>query len=1374
MAIDDYEGYDEDDSSRFDRDDDGFGDGGETPDLHSPFGELAGLEWDNDSAVEEELTARDAADEYIRAHEAGLTGNINPKRSKEDYEDWELEGAMTPATFMEHKLNTLGTSMKHAAHEILAGRVIATSDKQAHRLDAIAKNFSHLNEGVSNSEMADRMDFGGEQIPSDITGINPVGYQVAGVYHDDVTGQARKDRGAINVTLPNQHGRQHVGHQAGRGEENVYGHRTNMPSESETYRAMVYLEQTAGLAEQTGPGGALHGHTLNAERASKREEDQNLAYTLVGNIVDKHYLTAATKASDVYQLRRESAVSEIITYLIDADLAQQQSHIVPLPNEMFTEGMNITMGIYGSQQGAGWSTIEADQELAARGLTRKELNADIPYHKLLLQQIGSVRGTMAPFDKKKYGSDGGWSDESTAEGRARYLEGKAKQSEDWDTFYSDIKFVRETLRADGLTNRDESAGNDKRIAGKDMPDFDQAATAAFRNEVSGEAGMQSLSGWSGDAGHDPNPNPGQKSLTITSGVGWRNRDFGGSLKDLLGSVRHAKAAADGGANIQPAVDGTGLGGSEGRAGMHGAKAISEQEEEVMRYKSSYDELMKTEGMNYMDAINIVIANDGDQPPETGVFVGPARTEQEQYQQMVAINKPPKQGSKEWLAQREGLITASKGAPDLISGGSGKVAVDLAEQRLVEALPEGDFKEYRKLQLQVNNAYTTMGTDFESRVQDSFMKNKGQGLSAEVAFFERGEGADNIFGASPDARLYNEDGSSAGLLELKYLSQSRMKGSAERYEAQMQMQMMVTGESVTNFFAMSRETGEYVHKVVHADADYQNTLRLRGLSAMGLEKGINSQEELEMAKGQKFNAGNAPQGQKVSVDINKEAEEEMSVFSLARLTTPNLTYGRSRTREDVYGESYAGRFGSDEDQDNKARMVKEGVGSVEELNAIDAKESAHGEAIAANKSVDRNAKKVSDQAAKDAAADIKAMSAIHSEALRENAAANKAAAASARDLDKSFSSLMKAAGGVAKGLLSVANRANDSGMDVVRAAATSGMSEEAVRGMSDTLVEEGGLTEGQALSTIAAAGRQSDQFKNMAGLEAAYTPMVERYVASGLPGKLPTPMEMSKMSAEDRIPWAQDQINKGKTPEERRMIANTIGFEHLATAAGGGVDGEALQADGVFDGQAARDVNRGKTNIEHKGRTAAEVLLQSGGEAGGNVLGAANLAAGNAGLIKSSVALIKSAAALDAAAMVMAGGRKVGIRALAAAGGAVASGAGLAASSAALAGGAAGYGIYKLAEDTDTMADIGDGVGAAIDGTLAFFGNDDAQERRDNHNRLATLTDIDGPKAVAGQASKDNKKSPVNVTSTIVIAEDLITKTTDIDGDTIVDVHALGQ
>ncbi|MCK5017655.1 MAG: YqaJ viral recombinase family protein, partial [Candidatus Peribacteraceae bacterium] len=288
-----------------------------------------------------------------------------------------------------------------------------------------------------------------------------------------------------------------------------------------------------------------------------------------------------------------------------------------------------------------------------------------------------------------------------------------------------------------------------------------------------------------------------------------------------------------------------------KGGMYGEKGLSERDEYVdeqrvlEEYKKKY--------------------------PIASVEVG-ADTDRGRYLASVTGKQGvAEQGSAEWLAQRKGLVTGSVSTELGYEMGVETLAANMAAERL------GYGSKWR------GNAYTARGTRYEESARKSFLATEGKGLAYEEAYFETDPSKPG-FGVSPDGRLYNKDGSSAGLLELKVLSDGSMKKAVSDYNRQMQMQMAITGEAQTHFYALNADTGEYLHELVKSDPELQEELLLKGREALDLAAGLDKRGVSEMDKiikrgGRRKVGSTKPAGQEAKyVPSNGDKEAPMEVFN----------------------------------------------------------------------------------------------------------------------------------------------------------------------------------------------------------------------------------------------------------------------------------------------------------------------------------------------------------------------------------------------------------------------------------------------------------------------------------------------------------------
>jgi hypothetical protein len=533
-----------------------------------------------------------------------------------------------------------------------------------------------------------------------------------------------------------------------------------------------------------------------------------------------------------------------------------------------------------------------------------------------------------------------------------------------------------------------------------------------------------------------------------------------------------------------------------------------------------------------------------------------------------IDEGIEQRTPEWYAARKGLITAStlidKDGKQLTSE---QLALDLSKRKL------GVDKEF------IGNDYSAMGSRAEPKVLAAFlnkMKSEGTPLShKEVGLITKDEYGG--MGVSPDGRLFDAEGESAGLLEMKYLTKF---DNIEKYEAQMQMQMMVTGEEQTHFFAMNRYTDETVHKVIKADPKFQKKLKERIDAAQDIAGGLTTaksvkqlevklMEEVQTAA-QRSGKGDAT-GQTSSVDLSKEVEEIKS-FSL--VDAINKSTGVSGESSDP-----APYFRSLEQKGRKDALNR-GFNSVEDMEKFDASALQDKEKAKADAEV--------------------------AKAAKERAKADEEASKASKQFTQSVKDAVKNLSNFALG-------ANESSMDTVRAAAMSGMSAEQARGIEFAMTESGATLQG-ARTTIAAAGNLQARFNDVTQAGGALTNLTKAWEGAGLSksfGKMPSMKDMQGKSSPEIIAFVKDLISQAESPEQARQIAGVFGMEQLATSTATGA--EILDA-GILNEDGARGFNEVFTNVTNTIQTVSESAVNFTGSVGGAVVGAGIVAGGLAGAI----------------------------------------------------------------------------------------------------------------------------------------------------------------
>jgi len=792
---------------------------------------------------------------------------------------------------------------------------------------------------------------------------------------------------------------------------------------TESARTALSMQKKAGEYMDIGPGGRLLSQNVTGESEEAYREKLQDAYSRVGEYADM-YFTKAAKAGPLYAQRREQLTGELVSHLLDGQSSWKSDMALPLPSELSTEGLTVNQAVGFRMGGAGGTS---------------------PYNYMThdaATEALKARGSSVTGQQQQDLVSAGPSLQKTLQKQA--LAG----FQDWDMFLDDVKEVRETLRADGLSTRDEYRGNKTRILGLDNVDGEQADFYQNVNDV-----MLSTSGIEDYAG---------------TSVSDRDSMYGraeSNLTDMIGSIAPTAPVA-----------------------------------------------IKVEDM-------------------------PEATELDRYRKRIAGSHSPEQGSAEWKAQRVGKVTGSK-APELWKGrGAERMAATLASERL-------------GISPDISNAYTTRGNKMEAKVLNSFMGKEGKNFTYEEAFFETNKDLPG-FGASPDGRLYNPDGSSAGLLELKYFGDSTFDAAYAKTMPQMQTQMMVTGESQTHFFATNADTGESQYQIAYADKAMQDELRTLGEAALNLEGSLDIRGVDRLRA--KTKGARRQKGQQLDqtpatafVGPNLEADEPMTAYD--------------PTSEDGNSRSAKGMASSE-----RQAYSEQGKRDQEVISAIQKMGKVEDQAYAMD--MDKDARKSSD----------------HNKALAENSRR-------ASDSLKEFSSAAKGAVGVLGELASVALAGNKSGMDEKRLAAESGMDVENVRGMRNALLK-GGLDMDGATSTINTAGSIVSILNDERTAATWYTRLMEGMGATSLPEinkqmkNIPTAAEISKLDPQELAALFVG-VNESLSTEDKAHMGRLSGFKYLAKNTTS--SGEIREAwDDSINSEGLEDTYLGKVKIDKFFRESKE-------------------------------------------------------------------------------------------------------------------------------------------------------------------------------------------
>jgi hypothetical protein len=505
-----------------------------------------------------------------------------------------------------------------------------------------------------------------------------------------------------------------------------------------------------------------------------------------------------------------------------------------------------------------------------------------------------------------------------------------------------------------------------------------------------------------------------------------------------------------------------------------------------------------------------------------------------------------QRTPEWYRRRKELdITASQ----LLKGKrlikSDELAASLALKGLKSASGEKEF---------TGNYYTAEGQEGEAKAIRKFMETHGKGLyHEEVGLVENPKYPG--FGASPDGRLITEEGDVDSLLEIKFLGNSTID-ETEKYDWQMQMQMMVEEVDQTHFYAVNRDNlGDTRHRVVKADPAKQKQIRDLVSTAVAKSQGKSAKEVKAMLMKEEAGlpTGNAGPAESFTPKTSTDGQ----TMSYRDAIDAQMAGGGTDAEGSILGQMMHAA-----DQRERKKAIEGGFSSVEDMNKFNE------DAEAASKADKESAK-----------------------AANEKAKADREAAKASKEFGKSVKN-------VASSLVGLATGANASGMDTVRAAAEAGMSADQARGIEFALVEDGGLTLQGARSAIAQAGQVQRQFNDVTQVAGAYTGMLTQWEGSGLSkvaGKMPSMQSIEAMSSQQYLEMVQNRINRTDDAELKSQIANVFGVNQMAASR---ATGDQVGQAGTISEEGLRAFYEGLKGTEQFAQTLTEEGVALSGFEGG--------------------------------------------------------------------------------------------------------------------------------------------------------------------------------
>ena len=588
--------------------------------------------------------------------------------------------------------------------------------------------------------------------------------------------------------------------------------------------------------------------------------------------------------------------------------------------------------------------------------------------------------------------------------------------------------------------------------------------------------------------------------------------------------------------------------------------------------------------------------DGESQSELSTYI------EDQLEEISGRSVEPVQRDENWFKLRKGKITASTAGYLLKDGGVEERAMELALDRM------GMGTKFQ------GNAHTVEGTIGEEKALRAFLSGPGKGLTQEEAYFIENDKYAG-FGVSPDGLLYDEAGDSAGLLELKYLSSGSMKGALKQYTPQMQLQMAVTGEDTTHFYALDKYTGEYVHEVVKADPAMQEQIIKAGTQALELGASLDARGVRDLRKQIQSAAAKPRQrlgakaekivGQTESfVPTNAEPDDVMTAFagitaeSGAGAASDTLMAKEMQKQENRYQEKLAKEAvnaaqPSEEISQSGTSLVplpKKGTGIVR-TDGGGGGQGGGGNNLPAQYDADFN--------------DFESALEDVSDQLR------------------SFGNEIKNVGRVAGEVANLVMSGNESGMSEVRGAAMAGISAGQARGMREAL-EMGGLDAGGINRTIGRAGSLVSTFNDEAKAAGEFTSLMSARGRSNLEEVrtmgMPSIQQFQGMDAQ-QLTSKVVGLMAGKSPEARMQIGQMFGMPELA--ANSSSPEAIMTVDGSINERNLRETSQGIQGAKQIIREGREEFGEVG-EVGGAIssvvsTGAAIVGSATAGYVGSKIA-----------------------------------------------------------------------------------------------------------------------------------------------------------
>jgi len=566
------------------------------------------------------------------------------------------------------------------------------------------------------------------------------------------------------------------------------------PSGSQdTNIVLSMMGRTAKNYEEAGAGGRLLGN-VDGQNVGESAEGLISATSFVrefaAKLIDPRVAVGGVKYGSIMGDLETAIINQMVT----STGYRGQSSTVPLPNELPIDGLIPTIGNDRNPQGTPFTNLGYDVALQQGQL---DAMGDLAFLKK-----ANYAATYFPIDGTKKGM-----------GEEAWEKRKDIASGDFTEFSEMYYDVAQVFKAQFVDAGDEIYGNAKTSQAWRAQSQEYDAQAVVRERIS-------FLGLAWDDSADTQGIAPETPYDILHTGNKLPTDF----KD--------KTFAPAGQRVT---------GSQNMNYGHnvGLSSSADFEQRVvdLMYPEGVLGLDTKTAMNMDDAIELVYQGEEELDRNLTGLV----TDRDIY--LSGSRDRNIQGSQAWKAERKGTVSASMASLLSSKDGIAKMATNLARQGfnyVPQYGADGGFQEFGF----TGTDASAKGNRREKATKEAFLATVGSNLNYEEAFFETNKDLPGL-GASPDGRLFNPDGSSAGLLELKTLQDSTYKGSTKKYYDQMQLQMAVTGEKQVHFFARNQygEAGDYEYNVVEYDAERAEELIEMANTAQEISGGITTRKEM---------------------------------------------------------------------------------------------------------------------------------------------------------------------------------------------------------------------------------------------------------------------------------------------------------------------------------------------------------------------------------------------------------------------------------------------------------------------------------------------------------------------------------------------------